>query len=151
MCTISSVCLDLYFIIKTREHLITSDKLSSPIVSCDHHGDEDFAENIIFFIILFFSKKFSNTIAITRNFYKKHKLYKNCKRLYIFKKSQKNKKICEKAKNFAKFAKKYKVQKNTLSGRGLFSSIFFSFIERRPSWRKKIGRASCRERVLMPV
>ena len=41
--------------------------------------------------------------------------------------------VCKKAKNFAKFAKKYKVQKNTLSGRGLFSSIFFSFIERRPS------------------
>ena len=109
MYTISSVCLDLYFIIKTREHVITSDKLSSPIVSCDHHGDQDFAENMIFFIILFFSKKFSNTIAITRNFYKKHKLHKNCKRLYIFKKSLRNKKLCEKAKNFAKMqsTKKY--------------------------------------------
>ena len=114
MCTISSVCLDLYFVIKTREHLITSDKLSSPIVSCDHHGDQDFAENMIFFIILFFSKKFSNTIAITRNFYKKHKLYKNCKRLYIFKKLQRNKKLCEKAKKFAKKQKTLQsLQKNT--------------------------------------
>ena len=98
-----------------------------------------------FSLYFFFSKKFSNTIAITRHknvLQKAQTLQKLQTPLYFYKiaKKQKtlrkSKKLCKKAKNFAKFAKKYKVQKNTLSGRGLFSSIFFSFIERRPSWRK---------------
>ena len=76
-----------------------------------------FCRKYDFFHYIFFFPKNSQTLSPsqdTRMFYRKHKLYKNCKRLFIFIKLQRNKKLCEKAKNFAKKQKTLQsLQKNT--------------------------------------